>query len=369
MSDQASSRLTLSRKQHGVITRVIAHWRQAGTVDHQVANTLAGSIEVAQFDWQRLARYSFIIALACAVIAAGAVVADDVLRRLLMRILNIPPLGKSALLAGLAAGTLRYAAIRKRGEVQQSYRTEAILFASVIILAASVFYLGSALDHGSGHFSLLFLLASILYVAIAMWFPSKQVFVFGLVALGSWMGTETGYMSGYGAYFLGMNYPLRFVVFGACLTAVGLVAQQADSGASLSINPSTLPERLRFLAPQLKVVGLLDLFVALWIMSIWGNHEGLDLWQSAAHVELLGWSAAFGAIAILAIWYGLRTDDAILRGCGLTFLCINLYTRFFEYFWSTTHKAVFFTVLALSFWLLGTRAEKVWKLDRRPRAN
>jgi MFS family permease len=367
MPEKASSRLTFSRKQHSLLTRVIERWRDAGTVDQDVANTLRQSIAVAPFDWQRLARYSFIIAVGCAVIAAGAVVADKMLRELLMRILNVPTIGKSALLAALAAGTLRHAAVRKWREPRDSYRTEAILFASAIMLAGSVYFLGRALDRGTGHFSLLFLLAAILYVMIGMWFPSRQVLVFGLVALGSWMGTETGYMSGYGAYFLGMNYPFRFAVFGACLTALGLLAQQANGGVPAPLAPRSLPERLRFLSPQIKVVGLLNLFVAFWILSICGNNGESDLWRSAGHLELLGWSAAFGAVAILAIWHGLRTDDATLRGFGLTFLCLNLYTRFFEYFWNTTHKAVFFTVLALTFWLLGTRAEKIWHLDRRPR--
>jgi hypothetical protein len=38
--------------------------------------------------------------------------------------------------------------------------------------------------------------------------------------------------------------------------------------------------------------------------------------------------------------------------------------RFFEYFWDTLHKAIFFAALALSFWLLGTKAEKIWHLRR-----
>jgi hypothetical protein len=51
------------------------------------------------------------------------------------------------------------------------------------------------------------------------------------------------------------------------------------------------------------------------------------------------------------------------RGFGITFIFINLYTRFFEYFWEGTHKAIFFAILAISFWYLGSRAEKIWHLD------
>ena len=73
----------------------------------------------------------------------------------------------------------------------------------------------------------------------------------------------------------------------------------------------------------------------------------------------------FGAAALAAIWYGLKRDDGVLRGFGLTFLLINLYTRFFEYFWAPLPKALFFAVLAISFWYLGSRAETIWQLGRR----
>jgi hypothetical protein len=36
-------------------------------------------------------------------------------------------------------------------------------------------------------------------------------------------------------------------------------------------------------------------------------------------------------------------------GFGITFLFINFYTRFFEYFWDDTHKAIFLPSLQLVF--------------------
>ena len=41
---------------------------------------------------------------------------------------------------------------------------------------------------------------------------------FLLLSLGNYVGLESGYRSGWGAYWLGMNYPLRFVLFGLLLT-------------------------------------------------------------------------------------------------------------------------------------------------------
>ncbi|MFN6887354.1 DUF2157 domain-containing protein, partial [Proteus mirabilis] len=48
---------------------------------------------------------------------------------------------------------------------------------------------------------------------------SSLVWLFFLLMLGNWFGAKTGYMSGWGAYWLGMNYPIRFVLFGSALLA------------------------------------------------------------------------------------------------------------------------------------------------------
>ena len=108
---------------------------------------------------------------------------------------------------------------------------------------------------------------------------------------------------------------------------------------------------------------MLYLFIALWIMSIFGNYGGLDEWQKVKQIELFHWSILFAAAAIGAIYHGVKYDDAMTRGFGLTFIFINLYTKFFEYFWDGTHKAIFFAILALSFWYLGVKAEKIWQLS------
>jgi hypothetical protein len=50
------------------------------------------------------------------------------------------------------------------------------------------------------------------------------------------------------------------------------------------------------------------------------------------------------------------------KGVALVFIFLNLYSRFFEYLWEGMHKALFFAILAVSFWLLGTKAEKIYQL-------
>jgi hypothetical protein len=82
-----------------------------------------------------------------------------------------------------------------------------------------------------------------------------------LLSLGSWFGTETGYMSGWGAYYLGMNFPLRFVLFGGALIGLSLLFKRYA--------------HFRDFAHSTYVMGLLYLFIALWILSIFGNYGDL----------------------------------------------------------------------------------------------
>jgi len=141
---------------------------------------------------------------------------------------------------------------------------------------------------------------------------------------------------------------MRFVVFGAALTlASWLMLRHARFAEMFGVT---------------RVMGLLYLFIALWILSIWGNFEGYDSWHRASHWELFHWSIYFALGAGGAIYLGLRNDDGVLRGFGLTFLGINLYTRFFEYFWDGLHKTVIFGILGVTFWLIGSRAETIWQM-------
>lgn len=365
MADQDPVHIELPRKHHRIVAQTLQRWQEKGLIEEQIASKLLDSTVIATFDWQRTARYAFIIAIFSLIIAVGALLADDVLMKLFMRLFNAPAIAKCGLFAVVSAVIFRYGLTRRKHHPHKPYGNEAVFFLGVLALAAAIFFLGVAIDNGTGHYSVLFLIASVLYVLLGLWFPSALVWIFGLLSLGAWMGTETGYLSGYAAYFLGMNYPLRFVLFGAALAALGVAGQRCV--VSTDAASPALKDRVLLMSPQTQVIGLLYFFIALWIMSIFGNYGDLGQWRQVRQYELLHWSLLFGAAAIAAIWYGLKRDDGVLRGFGLTFLFINLYTRFFEYFWDSIHKAVFFAVLAVSFWYLGSRAEAIWHFTQRGR--
>ena len=341
-------KIGLSKKQGKFIKEVIDQWNTDEVIDDSTMQKLEDTIEIRSFDWKKLAEYSFWIAMVCVVIAFGAMFADKLLIDLVEKLFSSSNFTLSIVFALIAAAIYFWAYKRNLKFPNKVYSNEFILIMAVLSTATSIGYLGLALDNGSGHFSLLLLIATFVYAAIGLIFPSKLVWIFSILSLGAWFGTETGYVSGWGAYYLGMNYPLRFVLFGTMLTGL-----------------SFLFSRFRFFQLFQKstyVLGLLYLFISLWILSIFGNYGNIEDWFDTKQISLIGYGIIFGLVALLAIWWGLKQDDYTSRSFGLTFLLINLYTKYFEYFWDAMHKAVFFLILAATFWFIGNNAEKIWNL-------
>jgi hypothetical protein len=343
--------LTVNKKSAKILKDGIAHWQEEKLVDDTIAQSLLNNIEVTSFDWKRLAKYSFWISLICLIIAIGAIFADDLLIKWLENFFNAPKIILSLIFTVIAAGFYYYGIRRRVFFPEKIYSNESFLFLGVLSTAMAVYQWGLIFDNGGGHFSALFLFSFVVYAILAFWFKSRLIWVFAILSIGSWFVAETGYMSAWGASVLWMDYPLRFIVFGAILTAVALGFQSKQFFVNFA--NSTL------------VMGLLYLFIALWLTSIFGNYGDMTSWFHASKLELFWWGGLLAIVALLAIVHGLKYDNAITRGFGITFLFLNLYTKYFEYFWSGMHTAVFFAILAITLWILGVKAEKIWNFGRK----
>jgi hypothetical protein len=335
------------RKQAKIISAAIREWEDNAQLSPDDSQRLLQSIEVIPFDWRRLAKYSFWIAIICIIIAVQALLLD--LEKFFKFIWERPLIGffSSTL---IAASFFFWGLTRRARHPGKIFSNEAIFFLGVLTIAAAITFLGKAIGSESRNFSLLILLATLVYAALGLGLPSRLVWWFAIVSLGSWFGTETGYVSGWGAYWLGMNYPIRFVLFG--LAVIGL-------SFGLKISP-----RFANFFKVTYVMGLLYFFIALWILSIFGNYGEMALWSKAGKFELFYWSLLFAVAALIMVFLALKYDDTISKGFGITFLFINLYTKYFEYFWDHLHKAIFFGILGISFWYLGSRAEKIWLMGQ-----
>lgn len=347
--DQKLAKLSLDKQESVFLDETIKHWQNDGLIDDETAAKLSASYEVKGFDWRRLAQYSFWIALVCGIIAIASLIIDDNVINWLKKLYNTPDILISIISAALAAFLFYLGGKKKQQYPERVFSNEAIIFFGVLFTASSIAFLGKTFDNGSGHFSVLFLLSVFVYGLLAYRFNSALIWAFALISLGSWFGTETGYQTDWSHYFLGMNYPLRFVFFGAALVAFSFFMQKLH--------------RLKPFTELTYIIGLFYLFISLWLLSIFGNFATLEDWFKIKQIEIIYWALLSAAVSGGFIMYGLKQKDAIAREFGITFLLINLYTRYFEYLWDVTDKTIFFSILAVSFWLIGRKAEKIWNVE------
>ena len=88
-------KLNLDKQEADFLNSTINHWQSNGIVNTETAEQLKNSYDVKEFDWRRLAQYSFWVALACGLIAfASLVIDDDVLDLLARRMKLSEEIGK-----------------------------------------------------------------------------------------------------------------------------------------------------------------------------------------------------------------------------------------------------------------------------------
>src|SRR5215831_9600227 len=123
--------MKLPRKQATVVRDAIERWKLDGIIPEAQAATLTASIEVQYFDWRKLAKYSFWIALFSIVTSVSAALSDQALQELF----EAPAILKCMALSVIAAGLYRWGIVRRQQAPDKVYRNEAILFLAVLTTA------------------------------------------------------------------------------------------------------------------------------------------------------------------------------------------------------------------------------------------
>ncbi|WP_017259625.1 DUF2157 domain-containing protein [Pedobacter arcticus] len=331
------------------LKETIQHWQNKGIISADKAEELNNSFTVKSFDWQKLAQYAIYISLACGVFALGSLLLDKQIAKILSSLYNTPNIIICVFSLLAATYFLIVGSKRRQKKSHRVFSNEAMLVAGVLLIANGLAYLGKTIDKSAENYALLFLAAVPIYAFLGYYFKSRLIWIFALFSLGAWFGTQSSYLSKSNFYFLGMNYPLRFVCFGLVLTTLSFLFVYF--------------KKLKDFQFATYFVGLLYTFIALWLLSIFGNFGRIDDWYKVSQLSLYGWAGLSIATCLITFYLGFRFKDELAREFGATFLIINLYSRFFEYFWDTWHKAIFFLVLALSFWLIGRKAEKIRNVE------
>ncbi len=339
--------MELSEDERKVVERALEVWTEEGLLTREKSGELRSSILVKRPAGQ-VAHYFFLIALSCSLLAFGAIFIDERLLEKIRQHFALSHLFIAALMASLAVVWFYY--IGKRAKQSRSAAFEIYLVLGALASITALVYLCKEIGFGKSY-SLFCLLCTLLLLALSIRYRSRTL----------WLGTILSLMALYGsvtyAYsehhlFLGMNYPVRFTVFGAIL----LAASRAQTKVG----------KLAFTQPITYVAALLILFTGLWGVSVFGNYHDLNAWMAVRQTHVMIYGFLFGAACLLSLYLGIRYHDDTARDFGILFLLINFYSRYFEYFWNTLHKGLFFLLLAISFWLLGKYLERRKKKGQNP---
>lgn len=337
--------MQLNRKEFRLMNQLLNFWVSNGLLSEELSGHLRQSVKEKESGWQLLARYAFYCMVCSGVLAIVAVLMDDKLIAFLLELLNASAWLKSVgfFVAALVAFTAGYRASKTVPD--RIYGRESLYFLGVILVAAADWFLGKALDTSSSHYSVLLLLAFFIYTAFGLALSSRTVWMFALVALCWWFIAETDYQAGDSLHYYGMNAPVRFSLFSAMLLA-----------SSYILLLGSVSRPLFFMT---KGTGVLCLFTGLWGVAVVGNYGSFISWSEVSQFEIWQWKIPLGLVCVLSIWVGARWGDDLYRQVGIVFFILLIYTLFCEYVWDAMHKALFFTLLGFSFWVLSRFAEQI----------
>jgi uncharacterized membrane protein len=266
-----------------------------------------------------------------------------------------------------------------------------VMFGAAVLLLALIY--GLRAQHA---WSLL--IDAAVWLGTAYILRSRLILFLGLIGLVSWFGAEVGYL--WGGYWIYLGRPFHFLGLGACLLAVsGLHAWRGNR---------------RFAAPY-ALTGLLLVYLSTLILSIFDVQREFRAveWQAPTAVWLM-WLAPYlltavalalmhfrrrrtsltappailtlGLFALLlllsivawtpghreayfilfltiltagGIYLGIAWENSVVLNTSMVFFAINVYTRFYEYFWPVMPKSLFFIVGGALLIAGGVWAERV----------
>ncbi|MEQ8289958.1 MAG: DUF2157 domain-containing protein [Gammaproteobacteria bacterium] len=190
-----------------------------------------------------------------------------------------------------------------------------------ITLIGLTFTLGYIYSTGSGNWPALLLIDLVILLPLAYVLRNVLILILTAVVFFTWFGGFTGYYSGWGAYWFGMNYPLRFLLAGGIIIGVGLLHR---------VNEENLLSNYRDFYKVWLSSGLFFSEMALWLLSLFGNFNlEASRWHNESAGELFLFNILWAGLNIGLIALGTKTLMRMLRGYGVTFLIIQGYTLFF----------------------------------------
>jgi hypothetical protein len=338
--------MELDKKEADIVNKAIQSWEEDAKISKELAHELRNSYQLRNANVDAIAIYALISAISCGLLAFGALVIDEKWIELLRKRWgfseNIVGIGFTFITALFVV-----LAKRRQSKVPNARISNEVYNITIILaVAIAITYLTRSLLSDNANYAIPLLIATLAYGFIAILLRSTLIWTVAILSLSGWWGAQTYFWSGGSFRFLGMNYPLRMTLFGLAIWGFSWVMSRVKS--------------LEYLAEVTYTIGLLLFLIAAWTLSMFGNYDDLTGWQTLKQSHFWYWALGFTVVLILLLVYAIQNKQDTLRDMCLIFFLLNIYTRYFEYFWDRTNKGLFFALLALSFWFVGKKAEQ-WR--------
>ena len=340
--------MEVDKHERKLLETAIGEWTASGKLSEEQASDLNATLVNKHTERQQVAQYFFFIALFCTLMAFGAIFLNEKLLEKIKHYFSWNDLSIAVITATLSGLWFGYTARKRRRMNPAAYEVNMVLGGLSVL--TSLLYLCKEFHIDATYTAFLSLSLPII-AALSFALRSRSLWIGTILLAVGWFGSLSTWQNE-GNLFLGMNYPMRYTVFGLLIIAVSLLQTQ--------IKLISFAQRITYTA------GLILFFLGLWGISIFGNYSTLVGWQQVRQIHVVAYSIVFAAASAISFFLGVKYKDDLARDFGVLFLLINLYTRYFEYFWDTMNKGIFFTVLAITFGLLGTWLERKRKAHPNP---
>lgn len=220
-------------------------------------------------------------------------------------------------LAGAGAGLLA-AGHRLRRRTRMPVTGEVVQLVGCFVLQGLI-TMAAARRLDGENWPLLMGVQTAILIGIAYLVVNRLVLWYGGILFFFWFGAQTGYVAGWGCYWLGMTYPVRYLMVGALTLLLAWV------------HGVTVRRRWTSFSRVYAHYGCLVMHLAFWFLSLFGYYEDYDTAWSDIPGQRLTFSLLWGAFSVASVLLGAMYGLKLARGYGLTFGILNLYTFYFQF--------------------------------------
>ncbi|WP_026474044.1 hypothetical protein [Alkaliflexus imshenetskii] len=338
--------MRLSRKQRILAERLLSTWVDEELLTREHADRLSSSISQKTLNWKRVARNMLGLAIIFMVIAFLHLVADKWVIQFLESFFAMSDAFFLVLLLSLSMVFPFLARYFHRKGHGLNLSVETFLLLGLLAFSGAAYYTNAVFQPVSVIKVLLILVVSAYTLVVSFLFRDKLMWLLGLVGVMLWFGVETVRLSNWETSFLGLNLPVRFLIFTSFL--------------ALASNALSLFEKFRRYSDISIHFFLMMMWVSLWMTALFGNYSSMEAWDNASAFQLLPWGVLMGVVAFIFWFMGKKRHHKEWIWMGSIALFADVYTQYFLFLWEPLPASLFFFVMALSFLVIGRKAEVIW---------